>query len=420
MARGPSRGFSSRVRPGTGKTLVARYLATEAEALFVDVHDFPRGGAALEGGDVRALFAHARAVYAETGRPVVLFWDEFHEVACGPPCTIGAILAELDGVRGRPAGVLMVAATSNAHGLPPSLLRPGRLGRTIPFNPPDADGRLLLLTRRLAALDVAEPVDLGALEPLLGAELTAAGIEEAVASAWQAAVGRAIRDDEAPALRYDDLEAALLDRLLGPRPPFARLCAEERQAVAVHECGHAFVAATLGVPLRLATLRPGGKELGRLVTRTRRERTSTLAELNALIRVALAGVEAERIAGVPASAGGNGDFGMATSLALQLVDVHGEGRHSGPLNPNPAYQRQTSVELSEYALARLDADVMHLLSKARRDARRILRRIGPDPIHELAAMLVERETMLAPELERAISALVGDPTAYASRRRRDA
>ena len=63
---------------------------------------------------------------------------------------------------------------------------------------------------------------------------------------------------------------------------------------------------------------------------------------------------------------------------------------------------------------------MHLLSKARRDARRILRRIGPGPIQELAAMLVERETMLAPELERAISALVGDPTTYPSGRRREA
>lgn len=408
--------------PGTGKTLVARYLATRANARFVDVRDFPRSRPRLSPADVAEMFAYARSAYERNGVPVVLFWDEF-ELAAGPRSTsipgarelVLALRAELDGVRGRPRGVLLIAC-SNVPAIDPALMRPGRIGLRLQFTPPDRHGRELLLRRRLSTLPTEEPIEPHDLAPLLGPEATAATIDEAVASAWRRAVLRAVRDGRRPALRQDDLTEALLERLLGPRPPHTRLDDDTRFRIAVHEAGHALAAAAFGIPLRLVTIRPGARFLGRTIADTCNEHAQTIAELKAEMRIALAGTLAEQVAGLEVQTGGEADTGSATSVALRLVDLNAIGRRSGPFNPNPARLRSSSPDLSETMLRRLDRDAHRLLRAARRETLRTLRRIGPTRIKTLARILCERETLLGAELEQEIRTLLGgDPRRYARR-----
>lgn len=392
--------------PGTGKTLLARYLATASGARFVDVRDFPYDGDELAEADVAALFRHARASRAVHGAPVVLFWDELDELCEAPfgpharrSRILTALLAELDGVSGKPDGVLLVGCTNRADTLDPALLRPGRLGLRIELRAPDPAGQRSLLAHQLSRYPSADGIDLDTLAPLLAPDDTAAGIEEAVAAAWRIAVARAIDSSEAPILERVDLRHTLLDRLAGPPPSFLRMNADEALRVSVHEVGHALAALSFGVSLRLVTVRPGRTSLGQTLTEplpAARSLRSILIEL----RVGLGGLAAERVARMPTGIGSCGDTLRVSELALRAVELFAAGRRTGAFNPDATARRRVhrQPEISDSLLALADLDARDLVTDALDDVERVLRRIGREPILALARVLAERKTMTGPEL----------------------
>lgn len=413
--------------PGTGKTLLARYLATQAEALFVDVRDFPCSGPTLAASDVATLFAYARSAYATIGRPTILFWDEL-DASVQPSCSPlfeeetgleAALRTELDGLRGKPEGVLLVACTNRPERIGPALVRPGRLGLRFELRPPDAEGRALLLAHYLRRYPTDGPIDAAALACLLASGDTAPAIEEAVAGAWRRAVARAIEEAGEPLLLRADVETALLERLVGPAPPFWSRSACERMRIAVHECGHALCALAFDRPLQLVSVAAGRDSLGRVLTGAHREALPTLDDLYAELRVGLGGIAAERVAGISASASGAVDTLQASELALRLVEAYGAGRTTGLFNPDASSRRRATrtPELSETMLARYDEAAARLVEEARRDATRVLRRAGRRRLVALAELLAERETMTGAEFEAEARRLLGDPFSLRRRRR---
>ncbi len=400
--------------PGTGKTLLARYLATASGARFVDARDFPFEGDEPGEADVAALFRHARAARERHGSPVVLFWDELDEL-CEPPFgprssgarprVVSALLAELDGVRGKADGVLLVACSNRADDLDPALLRPGRLGLRIELRAPDSEGQRTLLAHQVSRYPGGEEADLDALAPLLASDDTAAAIEEAVAAAWRTAVARALEDGAAPWLEQADLRVALVDRLLGTPPSFLRVTGEERFRVAVHEAGHALAALAHGAAVRLVTVRPGRASLGQTLT----EPLSAAPTLDALLvelRIGLGGLAAERVAGIPTGIGSSSDTLRVSELALRAVELFAAGRRTGAFNPDATARRRShrQPEISDAVLAGADLDAQELVARALADTERALRRIGREPILALARILDERETLTGTEFAAEASA----------------
>ncbi len=411
--------------PGTGKTLLARYLATASGARFVDVRDLPIAGELGE-ADIRALFRLARETRSREGCPVVLFWDELDELCPGPfgpgdgtrSRVAAALLAELDGVRGKARGVLLVACSNEPDELDPALLRPGRLGLRIELRPPDPAGQRLLLAHQVGRYPGGDAIELDELVPFLAPEDTAAAIEEAVASAWRASVTCALDAGAAPLLAQADLREALAERLLGAPPGFLRLSGRERFRVAVHEAGHALAALAFAGELRLVTIRPGRTTLGTTLTEPF-PAAGTLDALLAELRVGLGGIAAERVANLPAGTGCAGDTLRVSELALRAVELFAAGRRSGAFNPDATARRRAhrQPELSDALLAGADLDAQELVAAALADVERVLRSIGRRPILALAQVLAERETMTGAEFQAA-ARRSGGPAQTAGRSRR--
>ncbi len=408
--------------PGTGKTLLARYLATRADALFVDVRDFPCATGKLSADDVEALFALARDA-AAAGRPVVLFWDELDGIGWRrgphgpvPSAVMLALLSELDGARGKPDGVLLVACTNHADALDPALLRPGRIGMHVSFRAPNRAGCEALIAHSTSRVETAGGLDLELLAGLMPCGVTASTVEEAVAEAWRLAVARAIREDTPPALTEGDLVATLARRIAGSPPAFASLRPDERLQVAVHEVGHGLVALANGVDVWLVSVEPGAS-VGRAVTGDLGLLPSADRLLTQL-SIGLGGLVAEQVALGARGIGSCSDTLKASETALRLVENHGAGRRTGRFNPDAIVSRRPArtSDTSERLLADLDADARRLVARAERDAERLLRRIGRKRILALAAVLEERRTMTGPEFAREARALLGDPARHARRR----
>jgi cell division protease FtsH len=412
--------------PGTGKTLLARYLATASGARFVDVRDFPCHDELGE-ADVAALFRHARETRSRESCPVVLFWDELDELCPGPfgplartrARAVSALLAELDGVRGKARGVLLVACSNQPDELDAALLRPGRLGLRIELRPPDPAGQRLLLGHQVGRYPGGDAVGLDELVPFLAPEDTAAAIEEAVASAWRASVTRALDTGAVAHLAQADLRLALADRLLGAPPSFLRLGGDQRFRVAVHEVGHALAALAFAGGLRLVTVRPGRTTFGTTLTEPF-PAAATLDGLFAELRIGLGGLAAEQVANVPRGTGCAGDTLRVSELALRAVELFAAGRRCGAFNPDATARRRghRDPELSDALLARADLDAEELVAQALADVERVLRDVGRQPILALAEVLAERETMTGAELAAEALRLGAAPTRRAGRRTR--
>ena len=391
--------------PGTGKTLVARYVATVSGALFVDARAFPREQSELHAQDVADLFRRAREAYGHGRRPVVIFWDEFDDHARWQPdgplserSIVSQLKAELDGVVGKNIGIVMVTCTNNAASIDRTLLRPGRIGTRLRFTPPDLDGKARLLDRYLGVVSTAGPIDTHSLAHLLGSNAPASAAEEAVAEAWRLAVVSSLAAGQEPCLMQQELQAALLERLLGEPSGMLNVTPAARWRTAVHETGHALVALDAGLPVALITVRPSVEAAGRMLLGDYQE-THTLAEQKALLRVAYGGMLAEELLGLDGGVGNGGDTARMTYTARGLVEANDIGVRSGafqPLAGGPRGGRPVSEEL----LGRIDLDVLDLLEQAREDARGVLRRIGADTVQRLAEALLRDETLLGPEIVR--------------------
>ncbi|MGW2870352.1 ATP-dependent zinc metalloprotease FtsH [Kitasatospora sp. NPDC001225] len=403
-AKGP-RGVIMVGPPGTGKTLLARAVAGEASVPFLSVtgSGFVEMFVGVGASRVRDLFDEARK-----RAPSIIFIDEIDAVggrrAGGTRLggndereqTLNQLLAEMDGFD-QSTGIVVIAATNRPDALDPALLRPGRFDRQVTVPLPNQAERAAILAVHARGKTLAPDVDLGRLARgtpgFSGADLANLVNEAAI---------NAVRADRAT-LTADDLDTARDRVLLGRRESSNALLPDERHAVAVHESGHALVAALCehADPVAKVTILPAGVALGATEQLPEAERhLYSEAYLVDLITVQLGGRAAELVVFGEGSTGAANDLANATSVATRMVREFGLSPELGPVgysSGTPHYLGDNPEDLlrrpySEQTQRAVDEAVARLLRGAERRAVALL----TDHRHhldELAALLVAQETV---------------------------
>lgn len=396
-------------RPGTGKTLAARYLASHAKSRFINVRDWPLSGETMTADDLRSLFAGARRVHAEERVPVVLFWDEFESHAGDRDELLGAeadvvaqLTAELDGIHGKNDGLLLIGCTNYIHAIDEALCRPGRMGLVIHFSAPNLEGRKALLGHYLKDRPVSD-LDSDALANLLEPGIPASAIEELCEKAWTAAVRVAIKKKQKPLLDQQILVDIFLDELIGARIETVNNI-EVRRQVAIHELGHALTARLLGQKIVVAAVRSTPTGPGVAITDDESEGLpEKIIDYEKEIIIALAGSIAEDSCSLSRLAGYDHDLQRATDVAYKMTDLLSVHNKTMPLSlPTLSGRRQETTEgptVSAELLAEADSYIRSLMSDAYFEAERLVKYIGTDVLESLADLLSEKLILTGDEIE---------------------
>ena len=391
--------------PGTGKTLLARAVAGEAHVPFFSVtgSSFVELFVGVGAARVRDLFAEARK-----RAPAIIFIDEIDAIGQrrgGQGAvvsndereqTLNQLLAEMDGFD--PAmGIVVLGATNRPEVLDPALLRPGRFDRQVTIPLPNVNERAAILAVHCRDKRLAGDVDLDAIARgtpgFSGADLANLANEAAIF---------AVRGDR-EVITAADFDAARDRIILGRREGSNVLLPEEKHAVAVHESGHALVAALSehADPVAKVTILPAGQTLGvteqlPLVERHMYAEDYLLDSLT----VRLGGRAAELVVFGPGSTGAGNDLAGATDLATKMVREFGMSAVVGPVG----YPEGGSVFLggggpglssrpfAEATQAAIDGEVSKLLRQAEERAVELLRAHRPE-LDALVDLLLARETV---------------------------
>jgi cell division protease FtsH len=386
--------------PGTGKTLLARAVAGEAEVPFFAVtgSSFVEMFVGVGASRVRDLFEAARK-----RAPAIIFIDEIdavgHRGRVGfagndeKEQTLNQLLSEMDGFDAR-SGVVVIAATNRPEALDPALLRPGRFDRHVEIPLPNRAERTAILGVHMAGRTLAADVDLDAISRATpgfsGADLANLENEAAIV---------AVRDNRVVVTALDLSEAR--DRiLLGRRETPNALLPEEKRAVAVHEAGHALVAALSPHADHVAkiTILPAGGSLGvtELLPADER-RLYPESYLQDSLAVRLGGRAAESLVLGEVSSGAANDLAGATDLATRMVREFGMSSLIGPVgfaSEGPGYLGHDEVRrpYAEATQRVIDEEVTKLLRQAEERASDLLRS-HRQALANLTQQLIDHETV---------------------------
>jgi cell division protease FtsH len=403
--------------PGTGKTLLARAVAGEAQVPFISVtgSSFVEMFVGVGAARVRDLFDMARK-----RSPCIIFIDEIDAIGqrrAGSGAvvsndereqTLNQLLAEMDGFEPS-AGVVVLAATNRPEVLDPALLRPGRFDRQVTIPLPNVNERSAILVVHTKDKKLAPDVDLNAVARgtpgFSGADLANLANEAAIF---------AVRDHR-NVLTAADFDAARDRIILGRREGSNVLLPEEKNAVAVHESGHAMVAALSehADPVAKVTILPAGQTLGvtEQLPLVERHMYSEDYLLDSLA-VRLGGRAAELVVIGQGSTGASNDLAGATDLAIKMVREFGLSKTLGPIG----YPEGGSVFLggggsalssrpfAEATQAEIDKEVSALLRDAETRAINLLKAHRPE-LDSLVSLLLEVETVDGSDVYR----LAGKP-----------
>ena len=389
--------------PGTGKTLMARAVAGEAEVPFLALtgSSFVEMFVGVGASRVRDLFADARK-----RAPSIIFIDEIDAIGGKRNSgtgfgsndereqTLNQMLAEMDGFD--PAtGVVVIAATNRPETLDPALLRPGRFDRTVEIGLPNLAERRSILSVHTAGKQMGPDADLQVVARgtpgFSGADLANLVNEAAI---------HAVRANRR-VVSGADLDAARDRILLGRRDSSNVLLPEEKHAVAVHETGHALVAALSehADPVAKVTILPSGRALG--VTEQLPEIERHLYPESYLLdslAVRLGGRAAEILVLGEASTGAANDLAGATQLALRMVREWGLSPRLGPIGyggEGPGYLGEGGMmgrPFAEDTQRAIDEEVARLLREAEARAVELLSSHRPE-IDRVVDLLLDRETI---------------------------
>ena len=392
--------------PGTGKTLLARALAGEAQVPFFSISgsEFVEMFVGVGAARVRDLFEQARK-----SAPAIIFIDELDALGRARGAfpgigghdereqTLNQLLTEMDGFDAS-GGLILVAATNRPEILDPALLRAGRFDRQILVDRPDKRGRVQILAVHLKKIRLAPEVD-----PDQIASLTTGFSGADLANLVNEAALQATRRGR-DAVTMDDFTAAVERIVAGLEKRNRLLNPHEREIVAHHEMGHAFVALGLGDTDRVhkvSIIPRGVGALGYTIQRPTEDRfLMSRRELDNKIAVLLGGRAAEVLIFNELSTGAADDLVKATDIARNMVirygmdDALGHVAYAQEENRflNGMGQEQTMLPVSEQTARAIDEAVQRIIAQAFERARGFLARNRP--VLEAAAQeLLQRETL---------------------------
>lgn len=393
--------------PGTGKTLLARAIAGESGVPFysISASEFIEMFVGLGAARVRDLFSEAKR-----NAPAIVFIDEIDAVGRARGAGLGAghdereqtlnqLLSEMDGFE-RNDLVVVVAATNRPDVLDPALLRPGRFDRRILVDRPELAARKAILGVHSKGMPLAADVNLQYVAEntvgFSGADLANLVNEAALSATRQG------RDD----ILSEDFSAAF-DKIVLGDPRETKLDAKEKNRVAVHESGHVMVArySTETDPPNRVSIIPRGMALGATQQSPSVDRhIMAQGELEAKLRVLMAGYAAERLALGSISTGAENDLKEATRLATHMVAHYGMSQRLGPVyydhDAEHAFLGQrmaTESGTSPTTISVIEEEARQILGRSLEEATAIIKERG-EQFGRLVLALLAHESLERDEL----------------------
>jgi cell division protease FtsH len=389
--------------PGTGKTLLARAVAGEANVPFFSMSgsEFVEMIVGVGAARVRDLFKQARE-----HAPSIIFIDEIDSIgrargmtalggAQEQEQTLNQILAEMDGFSST-TGVIVLAATNQPDVLDKALLRAGRFDRRVVVNLPDKNGREAILKVHTRKVPLADDVSLaevaGSTPGLSGADLKNLVNEAALMAARR-------KQDKVHQIDFlDSLEKVLL----GPARALV-LNPADRERIAYHEGGHAILGLLMpgADPVKRVSIVPRGQALGVTYQRPDEDRYNyTDKYLKARIVGILGGRVAEEVVYGDRTTGAENDIEQATGIARRMVtrwgmsDELGMVELAGRENPylSGGFGALPRKDISEHTALRVDEEVRRIIGECHAEATRLMTEYRPQ-LDALAQALLERETL---------------------------
>lgn len=395
--------------PGTGKTLLARAIAGEANVPF-----FAASGSDFSGIIVGLGVAKIKEIFemAKRNAPCLLFIDEIDAIGQrrsqnsfndqDREQTLNQLLIEMDGFSNE-TGIIVIGATNRPDMLDQALLRPGRFDRQVHIDLPDLSGRKAILDLHAKKIKMEPDVDLMNLARgttgFSGADLENLLNESAL---------HAVRVGHKQ-VASDDIEEARDKIIMGPRK-VRKMRPEDIKLTAYHEAGHAFTSNAfdgLTDPIHKATIIPRGRALGMVQHLPIDDKVSmSIAEVRANLIIALAGRAAEEVffGRDKITTGAESDIEMATRLARRSITMAGLSDKIGLVSVNQVQTFGARVPLetaSEKTAEIVDAEIKSWIDKAYGEAVKMLR-TNKETVKKLAEELLARETLTGDEIKEII------------------
>ena len=397
--------------PGTGKTLLAKAVAGEANVPFFSISgsDFVEMFVGMGASRVRDLFQQAAKV-----APCIIFIDEIDAVGRArdnrygnnseQEQTLNQLLSEIDGFEPS-KGIVCLAATNRPEILDKALLRPGRFDRRIIVDKPNLQGRLDTLKVHTRKIKLSDDVDLRKI-----AQATAGAVGADLANLVNEAALRAVRKGR-QTVNQEDLLVSFETVIAGTEKKNTVLTDMEKRLVAYHEVGHALVAALEkhSQPVSKITIVPHTSgALGYTMQMPEEEKfLSTAEELRTELRTLVGGRAAEQVVFGVQTTGAANDIQRATALARNMVTQYGMSEKFGLMSTasveNQYLDGQAYMDCSQETAAEVDKEVMEILQKAYADAKRILTE-NRGLLDEISEFLLVKETITGDELMAYVNA----------------
>jgi cell division protease FtsH len=398
--------------PGTGKTLLARAIAGEADVPFFSISgsDFVEMFVGVGASRVRDLFNQGKK-----NAPCIIFIDEIDAVGRHRGAGLGGghdereqtlnqLLVEMDGFESN-EGVILISATNRPDVLDPALLRPGRFDRQVVVPVPDIGGREGILKVHLKKKLVADDVDLSVLARGTPG-FTGADIENMVNEA--ALMAARLGKDR---VEMVDFEQAKDKVMMGTERRSMIISEEEKKITAYHESGHTLVAKFLpdADPIHKVTIIPRGRALGLTQQLPVDEKHTYPKEylLNNII-ILMGGRAAEEIVLDTQTTGAGNDIERATDLARKMVCDFGMSDELGPLTFGKNEEQIFLVreiaqhrDYSEQTAQKIDAEVKKIVDGSYSNAHQLIED-NMDILHNMATALLERETLNSEDIDKII------------------
>ena len=401
--------------PGTGKTLLARAIAGEANVPFFTISgsDFVEMFVGVGASRVRDMFEQAKK-----NAPCIVFIDEIDAVGRHRGAglgngndereqTLNQLLVEMDGFEAN-EGIIIVAATNRPDVLDPALLRPGRFDRQVVVPRPDIDGREKILGVHMKRVPLAPDVDARVIARgtpgFSGADLANLVNEAALLAARR---GKRL-------VAMAEFEAAKDKVMMGTERKSMVMTDDEKRMTAYHEAGHAIVALheAASDPIHKATIIPRGRALGMVMRLPERDSYSYHRDkMYANLSVSMGGRVAEEVifGYDKVSSGASSDIQYATGLARDMVTRWGMSDVLGPLQYAEAdeevflgYSVNRSRQMSNETAVLIDQEIKRIVESGYEKAKELLNE-HIDELHMLAGALLEYETLSGDEIKQILS-----------------